>query len=137
MSINFFNEKINFKVKESKGIINWINTCVEKEGYQVDTINIIFTSDNEIVRINEEFLKRDYYTDIITFDYTEGMMLNGELFISIDMVKQNAILFEITVEKELLRVIIHGLLHMMGYKDSNKEEKKFMKKKEDEFLELY
>ena len=116
---------------------SWIKNVIEKEGKNAGEINIILTSDEGLVNINVEFLGRDYYTDIITFDYSEDNIINGELYISVDRTKENAVKFEVDELRELLRVIIHGILHMIGYNDSTEDEKKEMRIAEEKYLSEY
>ena len=102
---------------------------------KIGNISIIFCSDNYILDINQQFLQHDYFTDIITFDYCEGNTLSGDLFISIDSVRANADFFGTTFENELNRVIVHGILHLIGYDDHTEEEQKTMRSKENYYLE--
>lgn len=108
----------------------------ESENFSLGNISIIYCSDSYILDMNEKFLKHDYYTDIITFDYCEGNVLSGDLFISIDSVKDNASSFGATLENELNRVMVHGVLHLMGYDDHTDAEQKIMRSKENEYLAL-
>lgn len=101
---------------------------------KIGNISLIFCSDNYLLDINIKYLNHNYFTDIITFNYVEGEIISGDLFISIDRVKENAIEFETMWIKELYRVIFHGLLHLIGYNDKTEEEKKIMKIKEDLYL---
>lgn len=99
-------------------------------------INIIFCSDNYILDVNVKYLQHDYFTDIITFDYCEGNILSGDLFISIDSVRENALEYCTDFNEELHRVIVHGVLHLIGYDDHSEQEKKVMREKEDYYLNL-
>ena len=109
---------------------------MERLNKKMGDITYIFCSDTEILRINQFYLKHDYYTDIITFDYSEDNILSGDLFISLDTVKTNSLKFKTGFDNELRRVMIHGILHLCGYKDKASEEKKIMRAKEDEALEF-
>lgn len=102
----------------------------------IGDINIIFCSDNYILDVNVKYLQHDYFTDIITFDYCEGNILSGDLFISIDSVRENALEYCTDFNEELHRVIVHGVLHLIGYDDHSEQEKKVMREKEDYYLNL-
>lgn len=104
------------------------------EGFIEGEISIIICSDDELLEINRNHLNHDYYTDIITFDYSEGANINGDLFVSIDRIKENSDKFEVRFEEELHRVIFHGVLHMMGYNDKSNEEQTLMRSKENHYL---
>ena len=121
---------------DEKKLEKVVQTLVDKESFQEGDINIIFCSDEFLLNINKEYLQHDYYTDIITFDYCEDIIVSGDLFISTDRVNDNAKEFNTGFEKELFRVIIHGVLHLIGFKDKSPEEKLKMTDKEDEYLKL-
>lgn len=132
--ISFSNADIKFTLKHKKNISAWIIETIEKEKKTCGQIAYVFCSDDFLLDLNQRFLNHNTYTDIITFDYSEGKTLNGEIYISIDRVRENAQKFKVDFEKELLRVIIHGALHLAGYKDKSKEQKEKMRKKEDAAL---
>lgn len=121
---------------EKRKITQWIKSVAEKHLYKVGDISYIFCSDEVILRVNREYLQHDYFTDIITFDYTEGDRISGDLFISLDTVKTNAEKFGTPYEEELHRVIIHGILHLCGIDDKGPGEREVMEKNENEALEL-
>lgn len=123
------------KIQKRK-ITQWIKSVAEKHHYKVGDISYIFCSDEVILRVNREYLQHDYFTDIITFDYTEGDRISGDLFISLDTVKTNAEKFGTPYEEELHRVIIHGILHLCGIDDKGPGEREVMEKNENEALEL-
>ena len=132
--INFFFEdtkQVDFKRRKLKENIHFL---LKNEGFICQEINIILCTDEYLLALNERFLKHDYYTDIITFDNSQGNLITGELYISLDRVKENAVKFNVKVEIELYRVIIHGVLHLAGYKDKSSLEKKLMTEKEDYYL---
>lgn len=131
--INFYYE-INFQLDNSKQISNWVSNTILEEGHSEGEINYIFCSDEYLHQINVEFLNHNTYTDIISFDYSVGKELHGDIYISIDRVKENAINYGTTFTKELSRVIIHGILHYCGFMDKTEEEKKLMRSKEDYYL---
>jgi probable rRNA maturation factor len=141
-SINFFAQDIKFNLKDKNALCGWIAVTAKKEGYKIEALNYIFCSDKFLHRLNEQFLHHDDYTDVITFDLSTPVHkpktpnLQGEIFISIERVKENAKLFKTTFQNELHRVMIHGVLHLMGYKDKTKSDKAAMRKKENYYLNL-
>lgn len=112
----------------------WITQAILKEGYELGEITIIFCNDPYLHSINLEFLKHDTFTDIITFDYVLGKQINGEIYISLERVKDNAAEYNVPFSEELNRVIIHGILHLCGYKDKTTLEIETMRRKEEEYL---
>lgn len=137
--ITYVNNNIKFNFTHKRLCTKWIKEVVNQlsiSSLGIGNINIVFCSDDYILSINNQFLKHNYYTDIITFDYSHNNLLSGDLIISIDTVKENSLLYETTFREELNRVIIHGILHLMGYKDCTKQEKEEMRKKEDLALSL-
>lgn len=136
MTINFFNEGIEFQIDNIITIRKWINKVVLKHGYIPGTLNYIFCDDEYLHNINLSYLKHDTLTDIITFDYSNNKILSGDIFISIERVRENAKELNVSFDEELNRVIIHGVLHMCGFKDHTTEEKNAMRKKEEEALLL-
>ncbi len=133
-NINFINNDISFLLRNKKKIREWINNAVHEEDKYTGTLSYIFCSDEYLLSINEMYLKSDYLTDIISFDYTEDKIISGDMLISIDRVKENAKIYKTTFQKELMRVMIHGILHLCGYKDKTEKEKKCMKEKEDYYI---
>ena len=127
-----FNSETSFTLKNQKKLVKWISDVISSEGFQVGEINYIFCNDSYLNKINQEFLNHDTFTDIISFDYTLGKEVGGDIFISIERVLENAEKFNEVFENELHRVMIHGVLHFMGYKDKTKKEKTLMRTKEDE-----
>jgi probable rRNA maturation factor len=127
-------EELNFSVGEEKKIKDWIKKVLLKEKKACGPLFYFFCTDEHLLNINKEFLNHKTYTDIITFDYTEGDAISGEIFISIDRVKENAKKFKEPFQRELARIIIHGVLHLCGYGDKKPADKKIMRKKEDEAL---
>jgi len=117
---------------------SFISTLFKKEGKKLDEISYIFCSDDYLLEINRQYLKHDYYTDIITFGLSEpGQPINAEIYISVDRVKDNAREFKTSFKRELHRVIFHGALHLCGYKDKKKEDQQVMRKMEDKYLTQY
>jgi rRNA maturation RNase YbeY len=127
-----FNSETSFTLNNQNKLVKWIGDVVSSEGFQVGEINYIFCDDSYLNKINQEFLNHDTFTDVISFDYTLGKEIGGDIFISIERVLENAEKFNEVFENELHRVMIHGILHFMGYKDKTKKEKTLMRTKEDE-----
>ena len=137
MAIHFFTEDVSFNLDKEDSTINWINKVLEKEGYKAENINYIFCSDAHLLELNQQYLNHDTLTDIITFDNSdEKENLEADIFISIDRVKENASVLKKEFSNELDRVIIHGLLHLLGLKDKTEAEKQEMREKEDACLSL-
>ena len=136
MAINFSNDNIVFGLKQKTKLKLWIASVVKKEKYEIGNLNYSFTSDESLLKINIEYLNHNNYTDIITFNYNEGKKIAGDVFISIDRVKENAEKFNVKFEDELYRVMIHGVLHLCGYKDKTKADSELMRKKENSALRL-
>ena len=134
MRIKIFYESEDFRLKKVSEIRNQFVKVIESEDKSPGDLNFIFTGDENLMRINREFLNHDYYTDVITFDYCKGRKVNGEVYISIDTVRLNAINYNVSLESEVIRVMIHGMLHLLGYDDRTEEERKRMKEKEDYWL---
>lgn len=134
--VRYFNEDISFNFKQRLLNNRWLKFVAGSEMKRLGNINIIFCSDNYILDVNMKYLQHDYFTDIITFDYCEDDVLSGDLFISIDSVKENSILYGVSFEDELNRVIVHGLLHLIGYDDHSDDQIKEMRFKEDYYLSL-
>ncbi|MCQ2134628.1 MAG: rRNA maturation RNase YbeY [Bacteroidales bacterium] len=134
--VSYFFEQTKFQFKQRRLNNAWLRLVAESEVKKLGQINIIFCSDNYILDINQKFLQHDYFTDIITFDYCEGNVLSGDLFISVDSVKENSVFYKTEFEEELNRVIVHGLLHLIGYDDHCDEDIKVMREKENYYLEI-
>ena len=132
-NIAVFSENIDFQYPHEDKLHKWILHTIDKEVNQLKSLNIIFCDDEFLLKINQEYLNHDYYTDIITFDYNSEE-IEGELYISIDRVRENANDLKVDFEQELHRVIIHGVLHLCGYGDKTEEEKKIIRCKEDSYL---
>jgi probable rRNA maturation factor len=132
--INFHSEDIEFTLPNHSVIFDWINNTVERETKVLRHLNYIFCSDTYLHKINVEYLNHDTLTDVITFPYAEGKTIEGDIFISIDRIRENAKSFEVKFEDELHRVMIHGTLHLLGYLDKTAEDKTQMTQKENEYL---
>lgn len=134
--IFFHHEDISFKPTHKEKLIAWILEVTKKEGVAVHAINFIFCSDEYLLQINQNFLGHDYYTDIITFDNSADPGVESDIFISIDRVRDNAPRHHVTFEDELHRVMIHGVLHLLGYNDKSEPEQIIMRQKENACLSL-
>ncbi len=132
--VSYFTEDITFPFKLKRLTSKWLKFVAHSEDRRLGDISIIFCSDQYILDVNRKYLNHDYYTDIITFDYCEGDLLSGDLFISIDSVRENAAFYGTAFENELNRVIVHGVLHLIGYDDHTEEEIAQMRSKEDFYL---
>ena len=132
--VSYFTEDITFPFKFKRLTSKWLKFVAHSEARRLGDISIIFCSDQYILDVNRKYLNHDYYTDIITFDYCEGDLLSGDLFISIDSVRENAAFYGTAFENELNRVIVHGVLHLIGYDDHTEEEIAQMRSKEDFYL---
>lgn len=137
MKVNFFTESLSFKIKNPVKIKNWIKNSISDYNKIVGDINFIFTSDLELQKINVQYLNKDYFTDIITFNYCNKNIISGDIYISIDRVKNNAEKYKQEFNQELRRIIIHGILHLIGFNDKTKKEKELMTKEEDKLLKKY
>jgi rRNA maturation RNase YbeY len=129
----FFEDILSFETNQDF-IKNQIEQLIIEEGNEPGDITVIFCSDNYLLEMNKKHLQHDYYTDIITFNYVEDLLISGDLFISTDRIKDNAAKFGVAFLKELYRVIFHGVLHLIGYNDKTEEEQKMMRQKEDYYL---
>ena len=135
MSIYFHKESVSIEFNEDL-VSNWINSCISQVSKITGDISVIFCNDEYLKTINIKYLNHDYYTDIITFDYSDKDTISGDLFISIDRVIENAKLNNVHFINELYRVIIHGVLHLCGYNDKTVKEKKEIREKENFFLNI-
>ena len=134
--VSYFKEDTSFTFKEKRLTSRWLKFVAQAEAKKLGDIGIIFCSDNYILDVNIKYLQHDYYTDIITFDYCEGDTLSGDLFISVDSVRENASFYGTEFPVELNRVIVHGLLHLIGYDDHTEEDIAVMRAKENYYLSL-
>ncbi|RUA29370.1 MAG: rRNA maturation RNase YbeY [Bacteroidetes bacterium] len=136
-NIHFFSEDLNYRLRNIKRIRQWILHTIEKEGEELDTINYIFTTDQYLHKINVDYLNHDTLTDIITFEYNaDDEAILSDIYISLDRCKENAKELNIPLTTEIHRILIHGVLHLLGYKDKNKKDKELMTSKEDYYLSL-
>lgn len=138
MAILFFEEDIKFSLNQKNRYKKWLKEVAKNENYHIQELNYIFCSDEYLFQINQQYLNHQTYTDIITFDNSEKpKIIEGDIFISIERITENSSNENNTFEKELLRVMSHGLLHLMGYKDKNQKEKIIMRQREDESISLF
>ncbi len=131
-----FNTTNNFNLDNPINITAWIEKVISNENRVLGEVNYIFCNDKYLHKINVDFLNHDTYTDIISFDYTSGGVINGDIYISTERVKENAASFDVSFKDELDRVIIHGILHYCGYKDKSSKEAILMRKMEDKYLAI-
>lgn len=138
MSISFY-AQFPFKLKHVKRIKQLLNTTAVQEGYSIDTLSIVFVSDEEMLELNRDYLQHDYFTDILTFNLgmSDTKEIIGELYISIPRAKENADTFHVSLFSEVLRLLIHGVLHLCGYEDDTADSKLKMSIKEDFYLSLF
>ena len=135
--ISFFTQDIEFKLFEKRRIKNWLKSLIGNENKRVGNIAIVFCSDNFLLQMNRQYLQHDFFTDVITFDYTENDIISGDIFISIDTVRINAQEYEQSFGRELLRVMAHGVLHLCSYDDHTVVQQKTMRTKEEFYLGLF
>lgn len=136
MAITFQTQDIQFRLDQKRRIKSWIRKVLRENGKKEKDLNFVFTSDEHLHAINLQYLDHDTYTDIITFDSSEGQIVAGDIMISLERVKENAVKYGVTFVEELHRVMIHGILHLCGYKDKSATENDLMRRKEDEALQV-
>lgn len=134
--INFYSEN-DFELEETSAHEEWIKRVISSEGKKTGEISFIFCNDEYLLEMNQKYLDHDTYTDIISFDSSVGNILNGDIFISTERVAENADAYKVEFSEELKRVIIHGVLHLCGYKDKTEEEEQLMRKKEEEKMKMF
>ena len=131
-----YNYETDFRIDKEDILSEWVLNTISEKNFSLGEINYIFCDDEYLHKLNVEFLNHDTLTDIISFDNTVGKLVSGDIFISIERVKENAIDFDVTFDEELHRVMIHGVLHYLGFKDKSKEDKILMRKSENSALSL-
>lgn len=136
MAVSYYAEEVKLPAIKKRETTAWIRSVAAVYGKKVGEVSYIFCSDEKILAVNKTYLQHDYYTDIISFDYTEGKIISGDLFISLDTVKSNAERFGVDYNEELHRIIIHGILHLCGINDKAPGEREVMTQKENEALAL-
>jgi probable rRNA maturation factor len=132
-----YNYETEFELSNEVAFSNWISNVIESENKKEGEINYIFCDDEYLLEINQQYLDHDTLTDIISFDYSVGNELHGDIFISIERVRENAEDFKVSFDEELKRVMIHGVLHYCGYKDKTDNDEQVMRSKEDEKIKLF
>ena len=132
-----FHYEIDFQIDSAKKYVFWIENICKSEGYVPGALNYIFCDDTYLLKINQKYLNHDDYTDVITFDYTTGKLAAGDIYISVDRLLENSKRYGVSFENELLRVMAHGMLHLMGYKDKGAAHIKLMGQKEEEKIKLF
>lgn len=132
-----FNYECDFSLENEDVYATWISDVIHSENKNIGEISYIFCDDEYLLEINKQYLNHDYYTDIISFDYTVSDVISGDIFVSIDRVKENALDFGASFDNELKRVIIHGVLHFCGFKDKSNEEEEIMRRKEEEKINMF
>lgn len=133
----FFFQEVKANLTNRSILKKYIESIFRKEGQKLDSVNFIFCSDKALLKINQTYLKHDFYTDIITFNLSDNESIRAEIYISIDRVRENSFALGVPYKAELLRVIFHGVLHLCGYNDKTKTEKKKIRKREDLFINKY
>ncbi len=137
MSVRFAAQSGDFEVPEAQKVKKWVAEVVKRRDRQVGNINYLFCDDEYLLQVNRQYLQHDTYTDIITFDYVAGGLISGDIMISTERVGENAAKYEVPFERELHRVIIHGVLHLLGQGDKSDDEAREMRRQEDEALALW
>lgn len=132
-----FNYETDFELHNEIHYEDWISRIIESEGFDEGEINYIFCDDEYLHKINVEYLDHDTLTDIISFDYTVGNLIQGDVFVSIERVRENAVDFKVSFDEELLRVLAHGVLHYCGYKDKSDADQALMRSKEEEKMQMF
>ena len=132
-----FHYEMDFILQDESKYVGWIKDLVASEDGEISHLDYIFCTDAYLLEKNQEFLKHDTYTDIITFDYSKGKTIAGDVFVSIERLKENSDKYNVRFNEELLRVMAHGVLHLLGYKDKSEEEKAIMRQKENEKIKLF
>lgn len=132
-----FTYLVDYQLNNEHEYTDWINNVVQLEGGSLDLLNIVFADDETVLQLNKKFLNHDWYTDILTFDEGIGGVIKGEIVLSLDRVRENSEEFKVDFKNELNRVIIHGVLHMLGYNDDTKEMKDLMRGAEDKYLKMF
>ena len=132
-----FNYEIDFVIPEEATYIDWISGVILSENKSEGEINYIFCDDDYLVEINQQYLNHDTLTDVISFDYSLGNEIHGDIYISLERVRENAEEFKVSFDEELKRVMIHGILHYCGYKDKSESDEALMRSKEDEKIKLF
>lgn len=137
MAINFITQQIKFDLQGKQAIKKWIKLVIESENKKLGELSFVFTSDEELLKVNQQYLNHNTFTDIITFDNCTKDLVNGDIIISVERVYENAKKFKVDEGEEIKRVIIHGVLHLLGFKDKKKSEAELMRKAENKALNFF
>ena len=137
--VRYYNDSTTYRLREKRKVAAWLKMVAEQEGYTLGDVTYIFCSSEVHRKMNIDFIGHDYFTDIITFDYSEleEGVVSGDIFIDVDTVADNARIYGVTARQEMLRVVVHGVLHLCGQKDKEPEDEKEMHRKEDKYLAMY
>jgi probable rRNA maturation factor len=135
LSIKIYYDEVEYRLKKTRIVKNLIIEVIRSENKIPDDLSFIFTGDKDMMELNKEFLNSDYLTDVITFNYNEKSKIRGEIYMNVDAVRRNSIKYKVNLENEIIRVMIHGVLHLSGYDDRTEEEKERMRKVENQWLE--
>jgi probable rRNA maturation factor len=134
MAIRFHTEDVQFTWKHKRILSSWVKEATQTENHRLGEVNVILCSDEYLLNMNKQFLQHDYYTDIITFDYTEENLISGDLYISLNRVQENALKNFVSTNNELYRVVIHGIMHLCGYNDKTNLDSQLMRQRENFYL---
>lgn len=134
MAINYFSQKPEFKFKNKRNTTNWLKGVISDNHKVPGELSFIFCTDEQLLEINQTYLKHFYFTDVITFNYNEGEIINGDIYISVDRISENANIFDVSFDCELHRIMVHGVLHLLGYNDKTKRQEAKMRELEDLYL---
>jgi rRNA maturation RNase YbeY len=134
LAFNYFSEKEQFKFRNKRATSNWLKNVIQSHSKVPGQINFIFCSDEQLLEINQTYLKHFYLTDVITFNYNINHFISGDIYISVDRISENALKFYVTFDVELRRVMVHGILHLIGFKDKTLADKKQMRNLENFYL---
>ena len=137
--VRYYNDSTTYRLREKRKVAAWLKLVAEQEGYTLGDVTYIFCSSEVHRKMNIDFIGHDYFTDIITFDYSEleEGVVSGDIFIDVETVADNARIYGVTARQEMLRVVVHGVLHLCGQKDKDPEDEKEMHRKEDKYLAMY
>ncbi len=137
MKIKIFYDQVKFRIQRSKSVLDLIEKVIRNENKVPGDLSFIITTDRGVKEINKEFLKHNYYTDVIAFDNSEGRIVNGEIYISIERVKINTINYKVSLKEEIFRVMVHGVLHLCGFEDNTQKQRMEMAGKEERWINAY
>ena len=138
--VRYYNDSTTYRLREKRKVAAWLKMVAEQEGYTLGDVTYIFCSAERLLEMNRQFLGHDYFTDVITFDYSDRKgerVVAGDIFIDVETVADNARIYGVTAREEMLRVVVHGVLHLCGQKDKEPEDEKEMHRKEDKYLAMY